>query len=422
MSNNSVLASLSDLYKLEQLYRESPDVFTQQLDAALQVHPHAQILKFWHMRLHWAELGQADRARTLLQTLGLVIALGVCASLLMQLPAVFSLDPLWYYPRFVPFILLAILGVYLNRHHGMRQLIRTLIRPLPVAGLVVAFSYALLLPHRIDSASITMALIHLPLVLWCFLGVAFCGEQWRSDVCRLAFVRFNGEVFVYTVLFLLGGVVLSGITVALFQLLGMDIQRWYGQHIVESGLICAPLVATFVYDELLQRQSRIASLLARVFAPLFLVMVSVYLVVMLVSGQSPWTDRDFLISFDGLLLLVLGISVFCISDRNAQRPSRGYDVINFLLIVITQAINLVALSAILYRLAEYGLSPNRVVVIGANILIFVHLSLIIRAFIGVFRGQVGGEALAAAVVRFLPVYAVWALLVSGLLPLAFGFV
>lgn len=417
MNSNPVLGALSDLYKLEQLYRDDPETFSDQLDAALQIHPQAQILKFWYMRLHWTALGQGGFSKSLLQSLGLVLVLGVCATLLAKIPTYTDINPLWFYPRFAPLIVLTALVVYLCRHQPM---LCTANRILATAAAFILV-YLLLLPDHRGSASVTMALIHLPLILWCSLGYAFSQEHWHRDSVRLAFLRFNGEVFVYTVLILLGGMVLTGASFMLFQLIGLDIQDWYARNVIVAGLVCAPLVATFVYEDVLHRGSRIASLLARVFAPLFLVLVSVYLVAMLISGQSPWTDRDFLISFDGLLLLVLGISVFCISDRDPVRPSRTYDFINFLLIILTQIINLVALSAILYRFAEFGISPNRIAVIGANVLIFVHLCLIIRAYISEFRQPGVDGVLTRAVVRFFPIYGAWAVLVSVCLPLLFRY-
>lgn len=417
MNSNPVLGALADLYKLEQLYRDDPASFSEQLDAALKIHPHAQILKFWHMRLHWGALGQTGRSKLLLQSLGLVLLLGLCATLLAKIPTYTTIEPLWFYPRFAPLIVLTALGAYLSRHQAVLSIPNQILAA--TVGFIVA--YLLVLPDQEGSSSVTMSLIHIPLVLWCGLGYAFSRQHWRKDAVRLAFLRYNGEVFVYTVLILLGGIVLTGASFMLFELIGMDIEDWYARNVIVSGLVCAPLVATFVYEDILQRASRIASLLARVFAPLFLVMVCAYLVAMLFSGQSPWTDRDFLISFDGLLILVLGIAVFCISDRDPAHPSRVYDVINFLLIVLTQAINLVALSAILYRLAEFGVTPNRVVVIGANILIFLHLSLIITAYIKVLRGRAATGVLERAVVRFIPVYGVWAVFVCVGLPVIFSF-
>jgi hypothetical protein len=82
--------------------------------------------------------------------------------------------------------------------------------------------------------------------------------------------------------------------------------------------------------------------------------------------REPFIDRDFLITFNGLLLLVLGISVFSIVERPEESHGQPIDNVNFALVVVTLAIDAIALSAILFRIASFGFTPNRVIVLGAN--------------------------------------------------------
>ena len=88
---------------------------------------------------------------------------------------------------------------------------------------------------------------------------------------------------------------------------------------------------------------------------------------------------------------------------------------------VTLVVNVIALSAILYRFSEWGISPNRVVVLGANLLIFVHLVQILKAYVEVFWRKVEAEKLIKATVGFLPAYGVWALIVVVVLPILFSF-
>ena len=53
----------------------------------------------------------------------------------------------------------------------------------------------------------------------------------------------------------------------------------------------------------------------------------------------------------------------------------------------TLIINGVALSAILFRVFEYGISPNKVVVSGVNILIFTHLIVILIAYFRYIKAE-----------------------------------
>jgi hypothetical protein len=73
----------------------------------------------------------------------------------------------------------------------------------------------------------------------------------------------------------------------------------------------------------------------------------------------------------------------------------------------------------LFRLTSYGLTPNRLVVLGANLIIMTHLAWTCRAYIGFIRRKSCVANIQQAFAGYLPVYAVWAALVTFVLPLLF---
>lgn len=416
MPGNTVTASLATPETLEKMYHDNPATFVSQLQEALQNHPHSQILQFWRTRIEFQQ-SLTLAATDLRAHLPRLLALCLVAALLIKLPLVFPLTEDWFYTRFAPMLVIGSLIVYfLLRQRPALQIAQV------IGGFaVVVLVTVLLLPYNDTSASVIMALLHAPLVLWSALGLTFTAANWRSAAVRLDYLRYNGELFIYTVLILLGGFVLSGVTLGLFELLNLNVQEWYGINIIPVGLVSAPLVATFLFDIVLQRQSRLATLIANVFTPLFLVMICVYLIAMLVQQQSPYTNREFLILFNGLLLLVLAMTIFSIAGRNSRTPSLLADSVNLGLIAVTLIVNMVALSAILYRLAEWGLTPNRLVVTGANLLIFIHLITVLVSYLRVLRGQREAGALTEAIADMLPVYTAWSVFVMIGVPLLFRF-
>ena len=275
------------------------------------------------------------------------------------------------------------------------------------------------LPGYTDSG--VMALIHLPILFWACLGFVFTGAAWGDVEARTRFVRYNGELLILASLVSLGGIVFSGITVALFKLVIENPGKWYAENVGVVGAAAIPLAGTYLYDVVFKRRTGIASVLARVFAPFFLLMTGTYLGVTFLGGRNPFVDRDFLITFNGLLLVVLGMTVFSIVERGERAAVEWIDYVNAALLAVTLVIDLIALSAILFRLTSYGLTPNRLVVLGANLVIMIHLAWMCRAYI-VLIGRKGGVAgIRRAVVGYLPVYAVWAALVTFVLPLLFRF-
>ncbi|MCP3851775.1 MAG: DUF4153 domain-containing protein, partial [Gammaproteobacteria bacterium] len=251
--------------------------------------------------------------------------------------------------------------------------------------------------------------------------IGFMGHTWKSVDSRLAYIRFLGEVLIYSVIILLGGMILTGLTLGLFSLIDLKIHNFYTEYIVDLGLVSSPVVATYLYDNLLGRESKISTLISNVFSPLFLVTVIVYLLAVLYQGKSPYLDREFLIIFNGLLIVVWGIAVFSISGIDNFSRGNLPDKINIALVSVTLIINAIALSAIIFRLTEYGVTPNRIAVTGANLLIFIHLGLILKAYLSYIKVPHSYKNLKAVISNYLPVYSVWSLFIVVALPLIFWF-
>ncbi len=414
---NPILDRGEDSLGLERLYRSDPAKFAGHLEHALQLNPEAPILKFWQARFEYTKPAKAISTAVTGRQIWYPVLLCLLATLFVRIPALFEVNELWFYTRFAPLIVFSALIFYFSHQTSHRKSVIVFM----IAGVMTTGLAMALLPADYQSSSFFMSIIHAPLLLLALLGLAFTSNTWRSAKPRLDYLRYNGEVFIFTTMILLGGIVLTGLTIALFGLIQLDIEQWYLRNVVLAGLVSAPILATFLYNEILGRNSRFASTIANIFTPLFLITVVIYLLTMAIQQKSPFSDRDFLILFNGLLILVLGMTVFSVCGRNHDQPSRLVDSINLALVCVTLMVNLIALAAILYRFSEWGLSPNRVVVLGANVLIFGHLIQILKAYSDVFRGKIRAEKLIKATVAFLPIYGAWAAVVMIALPIVFRF-
>ncbi len=400
---------LDDPATLEALYRQDPDSFRDAFNEVSRSAPDSPTIRVWAARLAYREPARTVGGGRLWSAIGLALGTGA----LVRIPALW-LGEEWYYPRLAPSLVLLSLAAYFwlqDRDRGRL-----------IAGLVlaaIAVGYTALLPGSTDS--VVMALLHLPILAWFFLGYVFTGAGWRDPEPRIRFLRYNGELLILGSLVALGGIVFSGITVALFELISKSSEEWYARNVGVMGAAAVPVAGTYLYDVVFRRRTGIASVLARVFAPLFLIMTVTYLAVGFLGGRNPFLDRSFLITFNGLLLVVLGMTVFSIAERGEQAEVGWIDYVNVALVGVTLLIDLIALSAILFRLTSYGLTPNRVVVLGANLIIMTHLAWIGRASIRVIRGTGGPAAVRQVVAGYLPVYAAWAALVAFALPLVFRF-
>jgi hypothetical protein len=95
----------------------------------------------------------------------------------------------------------------------------------------------------------------------------------------------------------------------------------------------------------------------------------------------------------------------------------------FVLILSAEAIiiNSIAVSAIVYRLFVFGISPNRISVLGGNILMFINLIIITYKLYMYIKNKTDKKSLDRSMTIMMPYYAGWAVLVSFLFPFIFWF-
>ena len=410
---DELIRRLEDPSALEHFYQTKPREFLSWLEVANAQLPNSETLSVWNARI-----GYSNRAmeRNNLSGAFAVILIALLAGLFMKGHALPMIDDAWYLERFAPVIAIGSMTAYFLWSRPVTRL-----GALSVLGVAICIIVLMFLPNSTGSATVKMSLLYMPMVLLSLLGLTLAGEDWRSTKARVAFVRFLGEVSIYALVILLGGVVLTLLSLSLFSAVGLNLNDFYFEYVVVFGLSAAPAVATYLFDSMLGGESGLATHISRIFAPLFLVTVCAYLLVIIIQGSNPYEDRDFLITINGLLLVVLAITVYSVSGVEVAAQNRIVGVINISLVAVTLVINIWALSAILFRWAEYGLTPNRVAVTGANVLIFVHLVLILRTHImQLWRGR-SSEQLLGTVARYLPIYTIWSVLMAFGLPLAFQF-
>jgi len=418
---DQILHAAGSPRELEALYRKSPDAFTRAFREAFAASPDSTALRVWQERLFFD--GQAgmpsSSSRLQARDIWLVVALSLIAGTLAKLPLVFPvLDGERFYPR----NLCGIVAGALISYFCIQRLCRARTVVFIMSLLLGSLLYLNLLPGGSNSATLVLACMHAPFFFWSLLGVAFLGGAWRNQPGRMDYVRYNGELLVFSTIVLIGGMVLTGLTFALFKLIDLDISDWYMKSVVVYGAIASPIVATLLIDRVVGDRFKITPLLARVFTPLFLVTVVAYLIAMILQHKSPFTDRDFLIAFNGLLLVVLGLCVFSVSERGPKDSSGVIDLMNVALVSVTLVIDVVALAAILFRVtSDGGFTPNRLAVLGANLLAFCHLAGILYHYMRFIRKTGRFERLENWIVGYLPAYTIWSLVVMVGFPLLFWF-
>jgi hypothetical protein len=117
----------------------------------------------------------------------------------------------------------------------------------------------------------------------------------------------------------------------------------------------------------------------------------------------------------------MSIILFSLTEVTNNASSKINQIILLGLAVLTIIANGIALSAILFRLTEFGLSPNRLAVLGANLLMFAHLLFVSYGLIKNLNSKATIQEVEAKIARFIPVYVIWAAFISFVFPLIFQF-
>ncbi len=410
---NQILSQLDHPDELEKLYRSDKSEFKQ---AFLSLYPEIkekEIASFWQVRLNYGS--DAISWGSQKEFLWIILSI-LLAGIFVKIPAIFGIDEDFFYPRNISFIVLPLISAYFAWKNQLSSKIKIILGFLTIVLLI----YVNLLPGT-ENDTLILVCIHLPIILWGILGATYSGPDYLNPERRLSFLRFNGEAAIMSVLLGIGGMLLTGITFGLFELIGIKIQDFYTKYVIAFGLPAIPILGSYLTHTNPSLVGKVAPLIAKIFSPLVLTLLFIYLGAILLTGKDPYNDREFLLIFNLLLIGVMALIFFSVAEHFQQKPTKSNRWILFLLASITILVNAIALSAIIFRISEWGITPNRLAVLGSNVLMLVHLVLVAQklyktAFESSELGSVG-----KVIARYIPIYLIWAALVVFLFPVIFGF-
>lgn len=154
---------------------------------------------------------------------------------------------------------------------------RTLV---PLAGLfAIGVAWPFLPAFPKDAQTVVLTNLHLVGAFLALVGVAYLGTRWRDAAARVELVRFAGDVAIFSTIIMLGGMVLTMVTLQLFSLVHVKIEEWYFRNIVVLGAVAVPFVASDLVEGFPRARQRIAPALARTFLPRVSVTMGAFFVV-----------------------------------------------------------------------------------------------------------------------------------------------
>jgi hypothetical protein len=357
--------------------------------------------------------------REALVAVGLAVAAGVA----IKIPELFGVhlngpdrDVSFYIRNFSLFVLPFLAGFFAWKR-GMEFAGRLwLMAPFMAAALVMN-----LFPFTPEGHTELLAALHLPMALWLTVGVAYAGGAWRDHDQRMNYVRFSGEWFIYFALIALGGGVLMGTTMFIFGAIGLDAEFLLNEWILPCGVMGAVIIAGWLVEAKQSVIENMAPVLTLLFTPLFTLVLLAFLGTMVWTGSAIDVEREVLIGFDLLLVVVVGLLLYAISARDPQAEPGAFDGVQLVLVICALLVDAVALWAIVARISEFGFSPNRVAALGENLILVVSLGWSAVLYARFLARRIPFASLERWQTAYIPVYLVWASVVVVVFPLVFRF-
>lgn len=353
--------------------------------------------------------------------LPVMVVCAAVAALAIKVPGWFGLDmsddDAGFYVRNVSLFALPALAAYFAWQRRVGPRVIGVLASLFILGAVAANAY----PLADDSQTIVLTAIHLPLALWLVVGVAYVGGDWRSDRRRMDFIRFTGEWLIYFVLIGLGGGVLMAFTIGTFNAIGLDAEGFVQSWLLPCGAMAAVIVSAWLVEAKQSVIENMAPVLTRVFTPLFAAALLAFLVAVIWTNNGIDVERDALILFDLLLVIVLGLLLYAISARDLTARPGTFDRLQLALVISALIIDVMVLLAITGRITEWGFSPNKTAALGENVILLANLVWSAWLFLGFVRGRLPFARLEHWQTSYVMVYAVWAWTVVLVFPPVFAF-
>lgn len=411
---NTILENIHNPEFLETAFRKDSAAFKQGFAEAYPTVKDELLAKAWYERLNYK---QSDISWGIKNEWKVIALLAILVAVVALLPNFINVEQDIFYAKNVGFIVFPALMVYFvwKQHQPLNKLIAPL-----VISLISAL-YINLLPAPLKSDSVNQAFFHLPLFLWVIFGYVYIGGDFTATGKKINFLRFNGDLLVLSGLMLIAGGLFTAITINLFEVLKVNITTIYFNYFVAIGLSIVPLFAAYLIENNGYLVHKVSPVIARIFTPLVTITLFIYLVTIFFTGTYPTANRDYLLLFNVLLIAVMALILFSLSEVAKYTQQKLNQIILFVLSVLAIIVNGIALASILYRINDFGFTPNRLAVLGGDILILVNLLLVAFNLFKVVKGRVEVEKVESSIALFLPLYFVWTAFVTFGFPILFQY-
>jgi len=390
---------------LEDLYQSDKKVFSETIRTMYETEADTvgPVIKFWYTRLFYRPVSKKSNTESntkkYLYTALLIIIAWIPVRLLSIDFFGNNANLYNYLYKAVPVVISIALSLFFL--YGSLNIKNIALSILPN---IIVYIYLVLLPQKDDSQSLRNAFFFAFILLWFFILFTYSNFKIKK-LNYTSFLEKFGETVIWSTIFIIGGIILVILSYFLFDAIGIDAGDFYYNNIVTLGLVASPFVSLLVIDNF--NKVKLSVITANIFLPLITVSLAVFGVMSIFSETKPYEDRNIFILYNVMMVVVIAILVFTGSNGINNKIIH---ICSYILPVITVILDLVTISAVIYRLGKYGITANKITLLGTNLFMLGHLAYMI--FLK-FKTRIDQNT------RYLPLYFLWAVVVVFIFPFVF---
>ncbi len=268
------------------------------------------------------------------------------------------------------------------------------------------------------------------IIFFIILALSYNGFQVLNSKTISEFFTFSADISIFAAL--IAGVVSTvfGIFAAIVLFLIKDvfnIEEIVIKLIVLSISFFTSLFPFLVYTVYRKMKTNISIYLSRILMPFSLLFIFILLILLLMPDIRPYDNSGTFVLYN-IMLAVIVLNMFFV--RADYKSSIFTKALYIVLPIVAILFDILVLTSSLYRLAEYGITPNKITLVGTNLVMLGNLVFItffnIKSILNIFKNNEDIEDIKNITigdtknVLYIYVYTAWAFIVCFILPLFYN--
>ena len=271
------------------------------------------------------------------------------------------------------------------------------------------------------------------IIFFIIIALSYNGFQVLNSKTISEFFTFSADISIFACL--ITGVVSTvfGIFIAIVLYLIQDIIQSLDEKVIIKLIVLSisflssifPFLVYIVYKKM---KTNISIYLSRILMPFSLLFIFILLLLLLMPDIRPYDNRVTFVLYN-IMLAVIVLNMFFV--RADYKSSIFTKALYIVLPIVAILFDILVLTSSLYRLAEYGITPNKITLVGTNLVMLGNLVFItffnIKSILNIFKNNEDIKDIKNITigdtknVLYIYVYAAWAFIVCFIMPLFYIF-